>query len=159
MHICYLSLGSNLGKKQANLELALQEIKKDVGEVLRTSCIYETEAWGIVSQDNYFNIIAEVSTPYFPLDVITKLLAIESRLGRIRDKKWESRIIDIDIIFYENYLITTDILIIPHPFLEKRNFVLEPLNELNPDFIHPRLRKSICQLTAECTDVSWIKKQ
>ncbi len=159
MHICYLSLGSNLGKKQGNLERALQEIKKDVGEVLRISSIYETEAWGIVSQDNFFNIIAEVSTPFFPLDVIKKLLAIESKLGRIRNKKWESRIIDIDIIFYENYLISTDNLTIPHPFLEKRNFVLEPLNELIPEFIHPRLRKSIRQLTTECTDASWIKRQ
>lgn len=159
MQICYLSLGSNLGKKQGNLEGALQEIKKDVGEVLRISSIYETEAWGIVSQDNYFNIIAEVSTPFFPLDVIKKLLTIESRIGRIRNKKWESRIIDIDIIFYENYLISTDNLTIPHPFLEKRNFVLEPLNELIPEFIHPRLRKSIRQLTTECTDASWIKRQ
>ncbi len=159
MHICYLSLGSNLGKKQANLELALAEIKKDVGEVSRISSIYETEAWGVVNQDNYFNIIAEVKTLLLPLDLISKILAIETRMGRIRDKKWESRIIDIDIIFYENYLITTDNLTIPHPFLEKRNFVLEPLNELSPEFIHPRLRKSIFQLSAECTDTSWIKRQ
>lgn len=159
MHICYLSLGSNLGKKQANLELALAEIKKDVGEVSRISSIYETEAWGVVNQDNYFNIIAEVKTLLLPLDLISKILAIETRMGRIRDKKWESRIIDIDIIFYENYLITTDNLTIPHPFLEKRNFVLEPLTELSPEFIHPRLRKSIFQLSAECTDTSWIKRQ
>lgn len=158
MHICYLSLGSNLGKKQANLEGALEEIKKDIGEVLRISSIYETEAWGVISQDNYFNIIAEIKTPFLPLELISKILAVETRLGRIRDKKWESRIIDIDIIFYENYLITTDNLTIPHPFLEKRNFVLEPLNELSPKFIHPRLRKSISQLSAECTDKSWIKK-
>ncbi len=159
MHLSYLSLGSNLGNKQANIKHALEEIKKDIGELLRISSIYETEAWGFVDQDNFFNIIAEVKTPFFPLDLITKILAIETRMGRIRDKKWESRIIDIDIIFYENYLITTDNLTIPHPFLEKRNFVLEPLNELIPEFIHPRLRKSIFQLTAECTDTSWIKRQ
>lgn len=158
MHICYLSLGSNLGKKQANIELALEEIKKDIGEVLRISSIYETEAWGVISQDNYYNIIAEVKTPFFPLDLISKILAIETRLGRIRDKKWESRIIDIDIIFYENYIITTDNLTIPHTFLEKRNFVLEPLNELRPHFFHPRLRKSISLLATECQDKSWIKK-
>jgi len=158
MHICYLSLGSNLGKKQANIELALEEIRKDIGEVLRISSIYETEAWGIVNQDNFFNIIAEVRTPSLPLNLISKILAIENRLGRVREKKWESRIIDIDIIFYENYIITTDNLTIPHPFLEKRNFVLEPLNELIPEFIHPRLRKSISQLATECLDKSWIKK-
>ncbi len=159
MHFCYLSLGSNLGNKQVNLEVALEIIKKDIGEISRISSIYETEAWGVVDQDNFFNIIAEVKTLFFPLDLITKILAIETRMGRIRDKKWESRIIDIDIIFYENYLITTDNLTIPHPFLEKRNFVLEPLNELIPEFIHPRLRKSIFQLTAACTDTSWIKRQ
>ena len=159
MHLSYLSLGSNLGNKQANIKHALEEIKKDIGEVLRISRIYETEAWGFVDQDNFFNIIAEVKTLLLPLDLISKILAIETRMGRIRDKKWESRIIDIDIIFYKNYLITTDNLTIPHPFLEKRNFVLEPLNELIPEFIHPRLRKSIFQLTTECTDTSWIKRQ
>lgn len=159
MHICYLSLGSNLGNKQVNLEVALEIIKKDIGEISRISSIYETEAWGVVDQDNFFNIIAEVKTLFFPLDLITKILAIETRMGRIRYKKWESRIIDIDIIFYENYIITTENLTIPHPFLEKRNFVLEPLNELSPEFIHPRLRKSIFQLTAACTDTSWIKRQ
>jgi len=158
MHICYLSLGSNLGNKQVNLELTLEEITKAIGEVLRISSIYETEAWGVVSQDNYFNIIAEVKTPFFPLELISKILAIETRMGRIRDKKWESRIIDIDIIFYENYVIRTNNLTIPHPFLQKRNFVLEPLNELSPEFIHPRLRKSISKLSLECLDKSWIKK-
>lgn len=158
MHLAYLSLGSNLGHKETNLRLAIEEIQKEIGEVSKISSTYETEAWGGLEQGNYLNIILEVFTPILPLDLISKILIIENRLGRIRQKKWDSRLIDIDIIFYENYMITTESLTVPHPYLEKRNFVLEPLNELIPEFTHPRLRKSISQLLAECPDRSWIKK-
>ncbi len=158
MPLCYLGLGSNVGEKQVNLQSAINEIHKDIGQVLNTSSIYETQAWGVMNQDSYYNIIAEVRTVILPLDLIARILAIEDKMGRIRQKKWDSRLIDIDILFYENYIISTEGLQIPHPLLERRNFVLEPLNEIVSNLIHPKLRKSITELQSSCPDKSWIKK-
>jgi 2-amino-4-hydroxy-6-hydroxymethyldihydropteridine diphosphokinase len=158
MQKAFLGLGTNLGDKLQNLTEALQHIRKDIGEVIRTSSIYETEAWGVINQDNYYNIVVEINTALFPLELLRKILAIELSMGRIRNKKWDSRIIDIDILFYENYFVSTESLVIPHPFLEKRNFVLEPLNELMSDFLHPKYRKTISELKKTSADHSWIKK-
>jgi 2-amino-4-hydroxy-6-hydroxymethyldihydropteridine diphosphokinase len=153
-----LGLGTNLGDKIKNLQIALKELSNQLGEITKISSVYETEAWGVQNQDNYYNIVIEINTNFFPLGLIQKILAIESSLGRIREKKWDSRIIDIDILFYENYVISTDHLRLPHPFLEKRNFVLEPLNEVVSGFTHPKLRKTISELKSTCSDKSWIKK-
>ena len=158
MYTVYLGLGTNLGDKRNNLNLALEKIKNEIGEISNQSSIYETEAWGVKDQDNYFNIVIELKTKHLPLALIKKILEIEINLGRIREKKWDSRIIDIDILFFENYIISTDHLHIPHPFLEKRNFVLQPLNEIVPDFIHPKMRKNISRLSLESKDENWIKK-
>jgi 2-amino-4-hydroxy-6-hydroxymethyldihydropteridine diphosphokinase len=158
MFSAYLGLGSNLGVKEQNLELAVSMIEQEVGQISKKSSIYQTEAWGVENQDNYHNIVVEINTKLLPLKVIEKVLEIETKMGRVREQKWESRIIDIDILLFENFIISTDHLHIPHLFLEKRNFVLEPLNEIIPDFLHPKLRKSIAQLLAESTDKSWIKK-
>jgi 2-amino-4-hydroxy-6-hydroxymethyldihydropteridine diphosphokinase len=153
-----LGLGTNLGDKIKNLELALKSLSNQIGKITRISSVYETEAWGVQNQDNYYNIVIEMKTHILPFALIQKILELENSLGRTREKKWDSRIIDIDILFYENYLITTDHLLLPHPFIEKRNFVLEPLNELVSDFIHPKLRKSIQELKTYCSDKNWIKK-
>lgn len=158
MFSVFLGLGSNLGVREQNLELAISMFEKEIGQISKKSSIYETEAWGVEKQGNYYNMVLEIKTKLLPLKLLEKVLEIENRLGRVRNKKWESRIIDIDILLYENFIISTDHLHIPHLFLEKRNFVLEPLNEIIPDFIHPKLRKSIAQLSAESFDKSWIKK-
>lgn len=158
MHRVLLGLGTNLGGKTKNLELALESISNKIGEITRLSSVYETEAWGVQNQENYYNLVLEVCTDFLPFALIHKTLEIESSLGRVREKKWDSRIIDIDILFYENYIINTDHLQLPHPFIEKRNFVLEPLNEIVSSFIHPKLRNTICELKAACLDKNWIKK-
>ena len=158
MHKVLLGLGTNLGDKIKNLEFALKSLSNQIGEITRISSVYETEAWGVQNQDNYYNIAVEINTPLFPLVLIKKLLEIETSLGRVREKKWDSRIIDIDILFFENYIISTDHLQLPHPYLEKRNFVLEPLNEIVSNFVHPKRRQNISELQSSCPDKSWIKK-
>jgi 2-amino-4-hydroxy-6-hydroxymethyldihydropteridine diphosphokinase len=158
MFSAYLGLGSNLGMKEENLNLAISKIENEIGQISKKSSIYETEAWGVEKQNNYYNMVLEIKTKLLPLKLIEKVLEIEKELGRVREKKWDSRIIDIDILLYENFILSTDHLHIPHLFLEKRNFVLEPLNEIIPNFIHPKLRKSIAQLSSQSLDKNWIKK-
>lgn len=158
MFKAYLGLGSNLGQKEENLKLAISKVENEIGQISKKSSLFETEAWGVENQGNYYNMAIEIQTKLLPLKLIEKVLELEKELGRVREKKWGSRIIDIDILLYENLIISTDHLHIPHLFLEKRNFVLEPLNQIIPNFIHPKLRKSIAQLSAESMDKSWIKK-
>lgn len=158
MFKAYIGLGSNLGQKEENLKLAISKVENEIGQISKKSSLFETEAWGVENQGNYYNMAIEILTKLLPLELIEKVLELEKELGRVREKKWDSRIIDIDILLYENLIISTDHLHIPHLFLEKRNFVLEPLNEIIPNFIHPKLRKSIAQLSAESIDKSWIKK-
>ncbi|MCP9756886.1 2-amino-4-hydroxy-6-hydroxymethyldihydropteridine diphosphokinase [Lacihabitans sp. CCS-44] len=158
MFKAYIGLGSNLGQKEENLKLAISKVENEIGQISKKSSLFETEAWGVENQGNYYNMAIEIHTKLLPLELIEKVLELEKELGRVREKKWDSRIIDIDILLYENLIISTDHLHIPHLFLEKRNFVLEPLNEIIPNFIHPKLRKSIAQLSAESIDKSWIKK-
>jgi 2-amino-4-hydroxy-6-hydroxymethyldihydropteridine diphosphokinase len=158
MFKAYLGLGSNLGQKEENLKLAISKVENEIGQISKKSSLFETEAWGVENQSNYYNMAIEIYTKLLPLKLIEKVLELEKELGRVREKKWNSRIIDIDILLYDNLIISTDHLHIPHLFLEKRNFVLEPLNEIIPNFIHPKLRKSIAQLSGESMDKSWIKK-
>jgi 2-amino-4-hydroxy-6-hydroxymethyldihydropteridine diphosphokinase len=158
MFKAYLGLGSNLGQKEENLKLAISKVENEIGQISKKSSLFETEAWGVENQSNYYNMAIEIHTKLLPLKLIEKVLELEKELGRVREKKWNSRIIDIDILLYDNLIISTDHLHIPHLFLEKRNFVLEPLNEIIPNFIHPKLRKSIAQLSGESMDKSWIKK-
>lgn len=158
MNKVFLGLGSNLGDKIKNLECAIVEINLEIGRISAVSSVYETEAWGVINQENYYNLVIAVETTILPLALIEKILKIEEKLGRKRDKKWDSRIIDIDILFYDNLIISTNHLQIPHPFIHKRNFVLEPLNEIASTFIHPKYKRSINYLRDMSEDKSWIHK-
>ena len=141
----FLSLGSNLGDKIAYLTNATLEIKKNIGDVLSCSPIYESEAIGFESPDNFYNICLEVSTSLEPESLLNQLHAIENSLGRTRneDVRYSSRNIDIDILFYNDLIHLTDELIIPHPRYASRLFVLLPLNDLAPNYVDPVSRKSI----------------
>jgi 2-amino-4-hydroxy-6-hydroxymethyldihydropteridine diphosphokinase len=153
-----LGLGSNMGDRKSNLELANRSINDSIGKIQVYSNIYETEAWGVENQENYYNQIVQIKTDFFPFKVLEKTLALERQLGRVRTQKWEARLIDIDILFFENYIFSSDNLIIPHKYVQERNFILEPLKEMNPNFIHPKFRKTILALSEACTDKNWIKK-
>jgi 2-amino-4-hydroxy-6-hydroxymethyldihydropteridine diphosphokinase len=156
----FLSLGSNLGNREISLDEAIKLIRLQVGKVVKQSSLYETVSWGNDSKNLYLNKIIEVETNLAPFDLLEKLLAVEKKLGRIRnrDVKYQDRTIDIDILFYEDVILHSDDLQIPHPRIEERRFVLEPLNELAPDFIHPLLKKPINQLLIECEDKLMVRK-
>lgn len=146
-----LLLGSNLEQPINQLNIAIAHIAEIVLHY-RPSSYFKTAAWGNTKQNDFINIALEVEFENSPEDLMQKLLAIERSMGRQRKEKWEPRIIDIDIITIESEIIETDELKVPHPYLQDRMFVLVPLNELNPDWIHPILKKNISLLIKECAD-------
>lgn len=152
MHKVFLSLGGNLGDRQANLDKALTAITAKIGIVLTVSSIFETKAWGIENQPDFLNQVILVETNLSPKETLAAALAIELEMGRVREQKWYTRIIDIDLLFFDQQIITSKKLTIPHPFIPERNFVLAPLVEIAPDFIHPILKKSISALYKDSKD-------
>jgi len=148
----FLHTGSNIGDRRENLETANRMVNDTIGTIIRYSNIYETAAWGLKDQDDFLNQAIEVVTELSPEEVLKEIQAIEKNMGRVKIKKWGRRLIDIDILFFESVVINTDRLTIPHPFLQERNFVLAPLSELIPEFIHPVLKRSVHQLFAESQD-------
>jgi len=149
----FLGLGSNIGDRKKYLEQAIVEIKKlrDT-KLIQYSSIFETEPWGYAEQDAYFNAVIEIETDIHFSELIKEVKEIEVKLGRDKTDKWKSRKIDIDILFYGNLVYEEDHLQIPHKQISERNFVLVPMNEIAPDFLHPALKKKISELTAATTD-------
>lgn len=146
----YLLLGSNLGNREEILNQAITAIQENIGLIISQSKYYETPAWGKTDQPDFLNIALEIATNLMPLVVLEKTQAIEQQLGRVRSEKWGARLIDIDIIFYEQEIINISThLNIPHPLMQERLFVLEPMAEIAPNFIHPALGKSIAKLLEE----------
>lgn len=154
----YLLLGANLGKRFDQMQSAFQEVEEQIGRVIRYSSIYETAAWGVEDGPDYLNQVLLIETSLKPLEVLEKINRIEEQLGRTRKLKWESRIIDIDILFYEDFLIESTKLTVPHPYLHLRKFTLVPLAEIAPNFIHPLLKKSSRELLQELRDDLEVKK-
>lgn len=151
-HITYIHLGSNQGNKFDNLETAIAHIQKRIGEVTQKSSLYTTAAWGKTNQPDFINQAIEVKTFLSPINMMETLLMIENEMGRLRKVRWGKRKIDLDLIFYDDCIIESDILIIPHPRMHIRNFVLIPLKELIPDYSHPIFKQSIRELYAWCQD-------
>ena len=152
MRKIYLSIGSNKGNRYSFIKEALRLIRKDIGKVILMSKIYETKSWGFQS-DDFLNICIMIKSELLPAELLNKLKNIEDRIGRIRNStKILAREIDIDILFYSDKIVDDEDLIIPHPRLHLRNFVLYPLNDIASDFIHPILLKPINKLLEECED-------
>jgi 2-amino-4-hydroxy-6-hydroxymethyldihydropteridine diphosphokinase len=146
-------LGTNQGKREENLFGARKMISEQAGTVAAASSIYETAPWGSSSMNWYLNQAVVVDTRLQPVELLNKVLSIEKELGRERGgHRYEDRIIDIDILFYENWVIDQPALKIPHPRLHERNFVLVPLVELVPDWQHPVLEKTVKELLSELDD-------
>jgi 2-amino-4-hydroxy-6-hydroxymethyldihydropteridine diphosphokinase len=152
----FILLGTNLGDRFQNLETARNEIEKNAGKITKFSGIYETEAWGITDQPSFLNQVLQISTDLKPNKILQIILIIEKKMGRIRDQKWGSRLIDIDILYLGNLKLIGNNLIIPHPFLHERRFTLAPLAEIAPDFIHPILQKTNLELLENCGDDSQV---
>ncbi len=148
----WLLAGSNLGDRKHNLATALSLIKTNCGRVKQTSAVYETDAWGKNDQPRFLNQALQVETGFTPLQLLKKLLAIEQTLGRIRDEKYGPRTIDIDILLFADKIVNKPNLIIPHPQMHKRRFVLAPLAEIGGELAHPVFHKSIAELLDVCTD-------
>jgi len=157
----YLGLGSNQGDRINYIQQAIQAIEQEIGEVRKSSSYYETEPWGFDTNESFINQVVEVSTDLSANKVLNHLLLIEKYLGRDRmpnGQAYSNRIIDIDILFYENHQISSPNLQVPHPHMHKRNFVLQPLNEIAPNLIHPDLQIPIHGLLKNCCDNSKVKK-
>jgi len=156
--ISYLSIGTNIGDKKNNLSNAVNMLKELCGKIIKQSSIYETNAWGFESTNSFYNIAVAIETNLSPQELLDKLFFIENKIGRIRTGTgYSDRLIDIDIIFYDNETIITDKLQIPHPLLQARNFVLYPMSEISPNFIHSKFNKTIKELKNNSTDNSTIK--
>jgi 2-amino-4-hydroxy-6-hydroxymethyldihydropteridine diphosphokinase len=149
----FLLLGTNVGDRFENLS----EARKRLGNVLRSSSVYATAAWGNTRQPEFYNQVIEIESDLSPADLLKRIWDIEKEMGRIRDEKWGPRVIDIDILFYNDQVIKTDLLTVPHPEIQNRKFTLVPLSELT-DMIHPLLKKNISKLLEECNDTLEVRR-
>ncbi|AVQ45013.1 2-amino-4-hydroxy-6-hydroxymethyldihydropteridine diphosphokinase [Clostridium botulinum] len=146
MHTAYIAFGSNIGDKKDYIKRALEKIEEREIKIIKVSPIYETEPYGVLDQDSFLNGVVRIETNLTPEDLIEVLLDIEKQLDRVRERKWGPRTIDLDIIFYDDLIINKNNLIIPHKDMENREFVLKPLCDIDENFIHPVLKKSVRQL-------------
>jgi len=153
----FLSLGTNEGDRAANLEKARTSISA-LGNIISLSSTYETEAWGKNDQPAFYNQVMEISTKLDPASLLSAILAIEIKLGRIREERWGPRIIDIDVLFYGAVIMDIKDLTLPHPGIPGRRFILLPMNEIASQFVHPALRKNISTLLSECVDNLKVEK-
>ena len=158
MNKAYLLLGSNLGNSKQQLSKAVSLIEKEIGQSARQSGLYVTAAWGNTNQPDFLNQVIIVETALTAEDTMLTILSIEKKMGRVRTQKNAPRIIDIDILFFNKEIIDHPGLIVPHPQLQNRRFVLIPLNELSANYIHPVSGKTIHQLLRVCPDNLAVKK-
>jgi 2-amino-4-hydroxy-6-hydroxymethyldihydropteridine diphosphokinase len=154
----FLALGSNLGDREYNLNRAREQIAAHCGKLVATSSLYKTAAWGKTNQPDFLNQVIEIESLLTPFELLASVLTIEKGMGRIRKEMWGERIVDIDILFFNKRTINIEGLTIPHPELTRRRFVLVPLCELAPYFIHPLIHKTMQQLLDECEDVLPVMK-
>lgn len=158
MYKVYLLLGANLGQPIKQLSAASEEVENQIGKIVDHSSLYETAAWGVEDGPNYLNQILLVETALEPFEILKIIAKIEEKLGRTRKLKWESRIIDIDILYYGDVVMDTEKLIIPHPYLHFRKFTLVPLVEIAPHLIHPIFNKTQEELLQELKDELEVRK-
>jgi 2-amino-4-hydroxy-6-hydroxymethyldihydropteridine diphosphokinase len=147
-----LLLGTNMGDRNKNLNMAIDAIDVSIGKIKKKSAVYRTEAWGKTDQPPFYNQVIVSETSMDAQALLDGILSIEKKMGRQRDEKWGKRIIDIDILFFGDEIIESKFLLVPHPQIPYRRFTLVPLNEIIPHFIHPKLQKKISELLTACDD-------
>ncbi len=158
MNTAYLLIGGNLGKKKENLLRAKELIGENCGPIQNISSLYETDAWGNTNQPTFLNQVLQIQTLLNARQLIRKILKLEKLMGRVRKEKLAPRIIDIDILFFNEEIHDLRFLKIPHAEINKRRFVLVPLAEIAPELVHPVFKKKISQLLDECEDNLPVKK-
>ena len=151
-HQLFLSTGSNQGDSLSTLAQCNKLLADQLGTLKRTSPIYQTKAWGKTDQPDFLNQVIWLETIFTPQWIFIKIKEIEKQLGRIRREKWGPRIIDIDILFYDQLILSSPSLEIPHPQIAHRNFVLKPLLDIAPHWIHPQMKLPITELWEHRSD-------
>jgi 2-amino-4-hydroxy-6-hydroxymethyldihydropteridine diphosphokinase len=150
----YLGLGTNLGDKEQNLHIALQKIEKQIGIIFALSAFYVTTPWGFISENYFLNAVLCADSSLLPLELLEEAQAIESEKGRIHKSTnvtYHDRLIDIDLLLYDDQIIKTKTLILPHPLMAQRLFVMQPLAEIASDMIHPVLKKTMKEIFQSMT--------
>ncbi|MFP4557521.1 MAG: 2-amino-4-hydroxy-6-hydroxymethyldihydropteridine diphosphokinase [Bacteroidales bacterium] len=159
MYKVFLAIGGNLGDRANYLSQMVEQVRSKIGKVNLSSSIYESEPWGFESDQPFLNQVLEVETKLSPLCLLDACQQIEKSLGRDRyTDGYAPRTADIDILFIDNFIFTLPPLVLPHKFLHERLFVLEPLAEIAPDFVHPLLGQSISSIKTQCADKNRVWK-
>lgn len=158
MNDVYLLIGGNLGDRMAYLGQAKSLIEQSAGHIVAISSIYETAAWGMEDQPSFYNCAIHIRSNIAPEALMRILLNIETEMGRRRLQKFGPRIIDIDMILYDDKIVDSDILSLPHPQMQNRRFVLAPLAEIAANIVHPVFHKTIARLLEECPDTLDVHK-
>jgi len=146
MSIVHIGIGSNLANRQENCLEAIKRLEQHGVSVLKQSSLIETDPWGVADQPRFINLVIEAETDLGPEELLLLLKSIESSMGREKTSHWGPRVIDLDILFYDDRIIDSADLQIPHPHLQERDFVLIPLREIAPEKIHPLLGKKVSEL-------------
>jgi len=157
MNTVYLAFGSNLGDRGHNIQAAITQLERFGVKMIRSSKLYETEPVGKTDQPEFYNLVAEFHTSHSAEDLMLHIQTVERALKRVRKEKWGPRTIDIDVLFYGDRIISLPGLNVPHPRIQERNFVLIPLNEIAPDFVHPIYKKSVRELLKASLDKAIVR--
>ncbi|SVC60807.1 uncharacterized protein METZ01_LOCUS313661 [marine metagenome] len=159
IHTAYIGIGSNLGTSGENCVEAIEKIStNDHIKIISKSSFYKTAPIGDIEQDWFINSVIRVDTKLNPKELLLTLLNIESEMGRMRKEKWGPRLIDLDLLFYDKLILNQEGITLPHPEIQKRNFVLVPLNEISENLTHPILKKTVKTLLQESSDDTEVKK-
>lgn len=158
MNNVFIIIGGNLGNRLQNLKKAASLIEQKAGVIKKLSALYETEPWGTKEQPHYYNQVLELLTPLEADSLMQIFLQIEQQMGRVRTAKYNARTIDIDILFFNNEVINTGLLTVPHPRLHQRRFVLQPLAEIAPELVHPVLEQTVTELLRNTKDDTGVKE-
>jgi len=154
MAIIYIGIGSNLGDKEGNCKTAIERLSKNGIAVKKISSPYRTKPWGVEDQPDFVNMAVKAETNVNPSELLTILKTIEKEMGRQDGVRWGPRLIDLDLLFYDDLVFSCDELAIPHPLLHEREFVLLPLAEIAAEFVHPVLKATIRQLAGNLGKVN-----
>lgn len=158
MNTAYLLTGGNLGNRVENLTIASERIAQHCGTIVHASSLYETAAWGKTDQPSFLNQALQLQTAFNARQLIRKVLKIEKIMGRTRKEKYGPRIIDIDILLFNQEIHDYRLLKLPHPEMQNRRFALLPLAEIAPDALHPVFNKTVIELLNDCKDELPVKK-
>ncbi|MCX7882629.1 MAG: 2-amino-4-hydroxy-6-hydroxymethyldihydropteridine diphosphokinase [Brevinematales bacterium] len=158
MAVAFIGIGTNLGNKKQSLRYTLARLSS-LGRNLSCSHVYRTKPYGELNQPNFLNMAVRMTTELPPHELLTQLLRIEEELGRKRTVKWGPRTIDLDLLFYDDLVLSTETLVLPHPDLHNRVFVLQPLMDIDPDFVHPLLHKTIRELWESLTQEDYQRQE